>query len=226
MSEGIAIPREAAEQLLGVLRDAWARVAPECRSAVGAVELVGSARRGALLVRDLDLVAPLPAAALHGPYREGSFAWTDDPLFAAVNACRTGPLEAPRLTLFPRDEWPTSDKRWTEEISGVKPFFRCAQLEAVTKTLGRVKVQVNRYTPQNRGWITAMRTGPGEFGVAFLVTWKRRWGITGEASVDGHLVDREGTVVPVADEAALFAQCGLTYIEPERREAWAKAVCP
>ena len=167
----------------------------------GAVQVVGSVRRRTETVGDLDLVAPLPPAGKPGV--------SDDPLYRVLlaRADRRG------AGLFDA----SGTKHWVA-VSGVKCGFREALLLLTFNQWFELPCQIYRYTPANAGWITLIRTGPEGFGARFLTQWKRTWGITEQASVNGHLVDKAGRVVPVATEREAFALCGMKWVEPEDRE--------
>lgn len=110
---------------------------------------------------------------------------------------------------------------------GHKPFFRSASytvtFENPTTT---VAVEFYRHTPANRGWMMLMRTGPGHFGEWFLGRWKKAHDIGGDrpASVEGHLVDRWGKVIPVGTEEECFAHIKCNVIPPEKREAFVESL--
>lgn len=77
-----------------------------------------------------------------------------------------------------------------------------------------VKLDLFMATPQNWGYILAIRTGSAEYSHWVLAaTWVR----LGYKGVDGNLT-REGKVVPVPEETTLFELLKLDFVEPENRE--------
>lgn len=116
-------------------------------------------------------------------------------------------------------------KAFAEGVRGVKPGFITASVVVkpfAGSLAGReIPVQVERFTPENRGWKIIMRTGPSDFGQWFLGKWKARYGIpfgpAGKASINGHLVDRHGAVVPVRSEEEAFDLCKQKYVPPHLR---------
>ena len=172
--------------------------------------VVGSVRRGVGTVGDLEVLLPAaPAAA--------------DPVYGRIAATvrrrvRGVPVlfgdDAPGATIV------------GEELRGLVPGFLAASLsvwpQGGNESDRRVPVQVYRYTPRNLGWTLIMRTGPREFGMHFLLNWKRLYSIAAhrQASVDGHLVDRVGEVVTVATEEEAFTMCGMRFVPPEQRDEY------
>lgn len=162
------------------------------RNAGGLV--VGSVRRGRATVGDLEFTAPHTSPL-------------GDTLYAAI------------------DETIIRTKRG-QAVRGFKPGFLYCQLAValINRETGeqvQFPVEIHRWTPENRGWIETMRTGPVEFGKAFLVWWKQAYGIkpADQASIDGHLVDRGGKVVPVLSEEECFARANLYWIDPRSRDS-------
>jgi ParB/RepB/Spo0J family partition protein len=115
-------------------------------------------------------------------------------------------------------------------LRGLKPGFRSCELlvELLRKSTGEwhsLPVQIHRYTPQNRGWIELMRTGPSELGILFLERWKKVYGLgDSEASRSGHLRNSYGDIVPVRTEEEAFEKCGIPYVPPDRRGVWAESI--
>lgn len=175
------------------------------------MEAVGSIRRQVEYVGDVDLIAPLPDFQGKRP------TFATDPLFVAVNKTMTNALQDPDPAaggLFGGDPAPQTTIVG-EAIEGLKPGFKAASLRVICPNGLRIPVQIFRYTPESYGWIKLMRTGPSEFSQAFLSAWKRVHGINnGQGSIEGHLVDVTGKVVPVCDEAAAFRMVGWPFIEP------------
>ncbi len=129
--------------------------------------VVGSVRRGRPDVGDVEFIAPATSPLMDRLY--GNI------LHSIVN-----------------------EKRG-EAIKGLKPgFLYCSlRMKLVNRDTGEqveIPVEIHRYTPENRGWIQTMRTGPSEFGQQFLAWWKQTHAIpqTSKASIDGHLVDAKG----------------------------------
>lgn len=199
MSTGDRIPLWMGQQAAATVMRAWKMATPAC-------VVVGSVRRQRPDIGDVELIAP----AAESPRK--------DTLFEAIEDTLSGDGG---LGMFG-----TEQERFVEPVRGLKRGFLACSLVATLRGQDgrdyRIPVQVFRYTPKNRGWIELMRTGPGDFGQHFLVLWKQRKRIPWErqASVDGHLVDRDGTIVAVDSELACFAACGLGYIEPKDRDAW------
>lgn len=76
-----------------------------------------------------------------------------------------------------------------------------------------INVDVFIATPDNWGYIYAIRTGSADFSHRVLAAHWKRAGYHGE---DGMLRDDHGPV-PVREEADLFKLIGLDWVEPEYR---------
>ncbi len=214
MSEGPRILLSEAVQVLDQIRGLW-----RCPG----LEVVGSVRRELPHVGDIEVIAEIPAMAIRKNPRP-----QDDPLFVAINTTMHNPwianagggLFEPRMEVCPSEQRPCIGKA----VRGLRPDFRACSLE-VDPWGKTIPLQVYRYTPINRGWITLMRTGPSEFGQWFLGQWKKRWMIQPDhqASVDGYLVDRTGKVIDTPTETEAFRLCGLEWIPPQNRQRVAEA---
>ncbi len=162
-------------------------------------EVAGSIRRERSLVNDVDLVAPLPPQT--GP---------DDAYNAIAALC-----DVPGQGLFkPADPL-------GEAVEGAHPFFRYCSLRIRLKG-GELPVQIHRYDPGelgNHGWILLMRTGPKEFGQAFLAHWRRVHALRAQAVASdlGYLRLADGTPVPTPTEERAFERAELEYVPPARR---------
>jgi hypothetical protein len=187
--------------------------------------VVGSVRRGLPDVGDIEIIVPVQEVKQRG---DDQF----DYLFNRINASMSNPWTDPKArerSMFDPEPMsgsvvePDPGQIVGRAVRGLKPGFLAANLELMPTGLV-VPCQLYRYTESNRGWIELMRTGPAEFGQRFLVNWKRRYGIPfGEdhpASIEGHLVNREGQRVHTPTEAACFDLCGMKYIEPAERDQW------
>lgn len=200
MSSGVRLPLEWAVAAARELFQRWELNPSTCL-------LCGSVRRRCAEVGDLDIIAPLP------PYRKA------DELHAAID--RTVIVPEDSAGLFADRVCP----KFTEVRSGHKPYFKSLSVVTHLEASGvtyPIPVQINRYTPENRGWMEIYKTGPREFGVWFLVKWKEKFGIplgdSHKASIDNHLRDASGAIVPVPTEQLAFTIAGLRYIEPENRD--------
>ena len=195
MSAGTRIPLERAMLLAEWLYRQW-RLDPD------QVTVVGSVRRGSEWVGDLEFVAPMGDPKndlLCGRILCTMDGYVPDSIYGEQPAGVIG-----------------------RAVKGLKPGFKAASLLIRTRTAGEVAVQIYRFTPENRGWITLMRTGPGDFGEWFLGKWKDHHGIprgdpSSRGSIDGNLVDAQGVIVPVRSEDECFRRCGMEPVEPERR---------
>lgn len=186
-------------------------------------QVVGSVRRLKPTVGDIELITPLPAGA-----DEPRLPEAHDKLFQAINRTVDNPWQDDRVGLFtaPAPAVPRMEKPVARAISGLKPGFKTLCLIVSPREGVEVPVQIYRFTPENRGWVTLMRTGPREFGIWFLTEWKRQYGIpvAEQACQDNHLVDGRGQVVAVRNEGEAFEACGLRFIAPELREVHMKGV--
>ena len=147
-----------------------------------------------------------------------------DPLFRRINATMKTPWTGPASLFAPPIETREPVGRI---VRGLKPGFLAASLLVEPWEGVALPVQVYRYTPRNRGWMLIERTGPADFGRWFLWRWKVAHRIpvgdeTRRASIDNHLVDAFGTVVPVADEAQAFRLAREAFIPPEHRDEVAR----
>lgn len=198
MSQGQRIELAKADALAAFLFKRWELDPRTCF-------VVGSTRRRKEWVGDLELIAPLRDKA-------------NDHEYERVSATMEG--FAVR-SMFDAPAGPPIGR----QVRGLNAGFRAACLEIDTRTAGAFPVQIYRYSPDNFGWIMLMRTGPADFGEYFLGRWKDHWGIPRHddkhrGSVDGHLVDASGKVVPVRSEDDAFKLCGMKHVEPERRAAF------
>lgn len=216
MSQGIRIPLENALKGVDWLWRLWGLADFDA-------SVVGSVRRRKLDVGDIEIIAPLPAGA-----DEPRLPEAHDKLFQAINRTVTNPWQDDRVGLFtaPPPAVPRMENPVATAVSGLKPGFKTLCLVVRPRPEIEVPVQIYRFTPENRGWVTLMRTGPREFGMWFLTEWKRQYGIPAaeQACRDNHLVDGRGKVVAVRNEGEAFEACGLRFVAPELREMHMKNV--
>lgn len=226
MSQGPRIKLSDAKRLCDDLFNIWG-LDDRC-------VVVGSVRRGLPDVGDIEIIVPVEeigsedgwASALVGAALRGR---KIDYLFNRINGSMSNPWTDPKAqerSMFepePIVVEPEPGQIVGRAVRGLKPGFLAANLE-LTPTGLVVPCQLYRYTEANRGWIELMRTGPAEFGQRFLILWKQRWNIPfgddHKASIEGHLVNREGERVHTPTEAACFDLCGMKYIDPTERDQW------
>lgn len=217
MSTGERMPLEVADRISSQLLKRWELDPRTCF-------VVGSVRRRCPMVGDIEIVAPLPKGKV--------VFFEDDPIFSRINATMVNPhVEAGELwtTVLASEK---AGKCIGAAIRGLKPGFKAASLEVTLNSGHVVYVQVYRYTPENFGWMMIERTGTGGpkgFGAYFLECWKKRYGIKlgpeTPASVNNHLVNAAGDVVPVPTEEEAFRLCGFKEpVAPDRRETFADSV--
>lgn len=175
--------------------------------------VVGSIRRRAEMVGDIEFIAPFPGSK------------DVDRLFQTIQRTAMPSASGP-VSLFDASAEESVVEPFVIESKGLKPGFKTVSLKAhlTNAQLAReftVAVQIYRYTEVNRGWIEIMRTGPAEFGKWILYRWKIAKGIpeSHQASEDGFLRNSRGDVVPTPTERAVFAHLGMGFIEPEDRAA-------
>lgn len=198
MSTGARIPLARAQAVAAYLIDLWQ---------LEGAHIVGSVRRQRAEVGDLEMVIP----AVSPTYSIDSAYLAMEPTLAKTGTSSL--FDAPRRDPIGR------------ALRGFNVGFLACSLEVGIKGT-TIPVQIYRYTPQNFGWIMLMRTGPADFGKWFLGRWKDRHNIDHKsvlASMNGHLVDRHGAVIPTPTEDDAFALCGLKPLAPERRDefvAW------
>lgn len=175
-----------------------------------AMEVVGSVRRKRSTVHDLEFIAPLP--------EDGQ----PDPLCGQlIRTLKQHSAKDLQQSLF-APAAPVNESHIGKAIKGLMLGFKAVYLEVWPTSGLVVPVQIFRYTQQNRGWIELMRTGPTDFGRMFLSRWKTVHGISqsteARASIDGHLVDRYGAIVPVDTESEAFRKCEMAYVPPQLRD--------
>lgn len=220
MSDGPRIPLASADAVAAELVARW-----ELRGD-GPPEMwrnfvAGSVRRRRPEVGDLELVAPLPRPVPGRPIGPA-----DDPLFRRINATVTNPWQDEKAPLFAAaSAGPPAELALGSAIRGLKPGFLACSLVLRPWDGIELQCQVYRYTPDNLGWMLIERTGPREFGMWFLGAWKRRYGIPvgvegRQASIDNHLVDGGGRIVPTTTEEEAFRLAGQPYVEPHERDAF------
>ena len=191
MSAGPRIGLSTAAAAAGYLTKAWGL------DALGAV-WVGSLRRGEASIGDLDLIAPIGGAK--------------DSVYVAIDRTleRTG------------DMFGAESKPLCRALRGHKPGFLAASyVLLLDEPRLDLPLQVSRYTPENFGWQLVYRTGPRAFGMWFLASWKKRFGIPpdGNALVKDHLRDDHGRIVPVRTEEEAFRAVGWGFVPPGHRTA-------
>jgi len=187
------------------------RISPHIVSAP--LEVVGSVRRKCDQVGDLELIAPMPDSTIGDDLCRRLCELLEDPkdLFSASRTSQIGRV-----------------------ISGLKLGFRtCSftiRLGAEPKV--ELNVQIYRYDAGptgNRGWIELMRTGPVDFGKAFLSRWKAERGMASPAipaSRNGYLLSPNGEAIATPTEVDALKLAGLRYIEPEERARAARTIGP
>jgi len=225
MSEGPRIPRGNALQVAAELARRWDLSGLRLDHSAQCL-VVGSLRRGAPEVGDIEIVAPLPARLPPRPAPE------DDPLFRRINATMANPWTDERAALFAGlsgvgggGGGGGGEEPLGRIEKGLRPGFLAASLVVTPAEGVEVPVQVYRYTEENRGWMILMRTGPTEFGQWVLGKWKKAFGIPlGDerypACRENHLITNTGAIVPVATEEEVFRAIGVVPIAPDKRAAF------
>lgn len=172
--------------------------------------LVGSIRRRAFSVKDIDVLCAMPRG-------------DSDPLYEAI--CRHF-IQAPAPykqggSLFDAPASALEGPILGKVVRGCKRQFRncCVEINPVGVS-GPVKIEFWRYDAGphgNRGWIELIRTGPWEFAKAAVSRWNR---VSGGVAGDPHVgyPCLRGERVPVPDEATAFKLLDWPYIEPENRQ--------
>lgn len=198
MSFGTRVPLHRASAAARLLIEIWQLPANSI--------VVGSIRRRRPDVGDIELLCPAMEGKRDEVYEKiaPTCMAEDGALFAAGT-----PAKPP----------------FAEAIEGLKPGFKLARLRVqLSFNAGEealvLPVEVHRATNLNRGWKMIQTTGPREFGIFFLQQWKRvqQTPEGKEASVEGHLVDQWGKVIPVDTEDQAFNLARLEYVPPEARD--------
>lgn len=201
MSTGERIPLAVATQSAAILSDRWG-----LRPALGEI-VVGSVRRQRPDVADLEFVAIQPAG-------------DKDRLFDQLEDEAGGRAGS----LFCEDK-----PRMIEVVQGLNHRFLHARIRVrlvINGTPFVIPVEIYRFVvlPEmtNQGWVTLLRTGPTDFGIAFLAQWHAHQSIPGglQASKGGWLVDAAGKPVSVATEAQAFEGAGMPNVTPVVRQEW------
>lgn len=208
MSKGTRIPLQRALEAIAVLDE---RISPHI--VTGPLEAVGSVRRHVDQVGDLELIAPMPGREYGDDLcrRLAELLTDPDDLFSASRTDRIGSV-----------------------ISGLKLGFRACSFTVWLGSEPRVEmpVQIYRYDPGaggNRGMVELIRTGPVDFGKAFLARWKVERGIGSPkipACRDSYLLDANGRRVPTPTEVEAMKMARLRYIDPEERARAARTIGP
>lgn len=183
---------------------------------------MGSVRRGEPNVGDIDILTLYPIGCqVEKPIAK------DDPAFQRIAATMRGEQQI-QPALF--GEQPARHARILgEAVEGLKPGFKACKLLIDGPRGMKIKVQIFRTTAENAGWAAIKNTGPADFGKLFLIRWKERYGIpmgdsdNHPASRGGSLLDSYGIPVPTAGEMEAFEKCGMTYIPPKNRRAFAES---
>lgn len=204
MSDNPPIPLACADALITQLLAPWGLKE-------GGYTIAGSVRRRQDAIGDIDLLLPKPP---------------DDEPDAFYEKARETTLEPAGSGLFAEAE----NQRHTiaRPIKGFRPHFAYCQLEiAVAWSQLRgipiqttVRIDISRYRPDERGWMTLVKTGSAEFSTACLTWWKYINGTKGSATpgMQGFtLVTPQGKPVPTTSEGAAFRACRLLWVEPHLR---------
>lgn len=209
------LPLADADRLADWLMD---RLWPDDREGV---MVVGSVRRRKETVGDLEFVAPKPAKG------------EPDPLLERIQAYfpPEGRAVRPGKTACLFDEPPAvpAAKPLGVLLMGGGECFGLARLRLnLVKSGQAFQVEIYRYVPGpmgNRGWITAIRTGPGEFGRMLMRRWTvmraphgadANWSTS--ASEDGFPLDHNGARMPCPTEELVFQMCRWPWVRPEMRD--------
>lgn len=156
------------------------------------IATAGSVRRRCPEVRDLEIVA-IPI-------------WGERP--AAQLDLFSGADTEPANRLF--DEWtPPYPHTWTK---GHKPEGRYWQAQLQTPS-GPLQLDLFLTSPERWGIIYVIRTGPRDFSKALMIHAKS----IGMRVDEGNLWDHAGCAIPTPEEANVFAELGLEYVEPQHR---------
>lgn len=173
--------------------------------------MVGSIRRKAYSVKDIDILCAMPRG-------------DTDPLYDAI--CRHF-IQAPTShkqagSLFDAPASALSGEILGKVVRGCKRGFRNCSVEIHPVAVnGGIKMEFWRFDAGqqgNRGWIELIRTGPWEFAKMAVTRWNR---ISGGKAGEPHVrypCLRDGSRVPVPDEATAFKLLDWPYIEPENRQ--------
>ena len=173
-------------EALGLARILADDLRPHCSR----IEIAGSIRRGKAWVNDIEIVAipkQVPVAAAEDLFggEERSTGTERDPGFVAV-------VKRSAHTL----------------VRGKPATGRYVQFLARTG----VKVDLFMATPENWGYILAIRTGSAEFSKSLAWRWKKM----GYEGQDGMLT-RFGKPVPLKEERDLFNLIQLPWVQPQDR---------
>lgn len=224
-AQGDKLTREQAGRVIRELRERLGHLDADH----GGLGAVGSYRRGARIIGDLDMVAPFPV-----PFRED--------LLSASARGKIGGLDRLYIALANRTRFDAAEKDPEGklifgELSGLKPGFLTCRLWLYTRRMGldfdkKVQVSFARFwrvdeaAPSNRGWTIVRTTGPAEFGRALLGRIKKHqgWSEGHLASADGFLVNGPAHAshrparISTPDEASVFKLAGLVEIPPTERD--------
>lgn len=183
MSTGTKFPLAQARRMAETL---CADLAPHCTR----IEIAGSIRRARPLVGDIEIVCiPKEVRVEAGTDIFGT------PLPGAVKQRDPGFVAVV--------------KRYTStHVKGQAATGRSVQI--ITRT--GVKVDLFMATPDNWGYILAIRTGSAEFSQSLAWRWKKM----GYKGQDGMLT-RFGKPVPLKEERDLFDLLGIQWVQPSER---------
>jgi len=172
-----------------IARDLLLTLAPYCER----IEIAGSVRRRKPQVKDLEIV-----------YISRVDAIAFNTLFA---------VETPLIDLALRHLIDAGDLDWDQQVKRNGPKYKRLVYRQ------QLVVELFAATPQNWGYILALRTGPAEFNQALVSPpWKGGIKPLDVSFVDG-VVHRNGQPVDVPDERAFFDLFNLPVIDPAARDA-------
>ena len=140
------------------------------------------------LRRKCDEIGDIEIVCIPGPYEIGMFA------SGIAKVC---------------NQWKCIKGNFHAEKNGKKVRYTQREMEDGTK------IDIFIATPENWGYILAIRTGSAEFSKTLAKQWKRK-GFHGKDGMLHRTIT--GKLIVVPEEEYLFQLIGLNWVEPEDRK--------
>lgn len=187
--------------------------------------VAGSIRRRVQMVKDIELVVPMPAKGEPDVLLEAIRRQIVVPGYHgeeyAIQVEIQPSLLGPASTRQEKRRRPMIENAIGVAVKGVKEDFRYCQLRIAgcADPSKFINVDIFRYDQGengNRGWIELIRTGPADFGQKALGRWKQL--NPGAYSQDGYPHRADGVRVAVPTEDFAFQLLEWPWIDPWARQ--------
>lgn len=192
---------------LGQARSLAERIAAQFAPACQSIAIAGSVRRGRRACGDIEIVA-IPRY-IEGVYQPSLLGDTEPAMVSELDRLLDKLVE---------------QKPHFERAGKDGPLFKNFKLYAPALQ-EEVGIDLFLTTPEQWGYILALRTGPGDFNRAW-VTQRGKGGLLPDEYrfEGGWLIGSDGKQIATPDEKEFFKTIGLPWIDPDRRDEWRRVV--